>query len=128
MKIKQFLRNKRIYVWNETFAIVKAKVAMPDAFAIIHDAREITVIIDQTKVKSESVISIDKDWKILTPDMILPLELVGFLSVISKALTDRNISIFVISAYSTDHILVKGKDLREAIAALMELGCIVVDK
>ena len=61
----------------------------------------------------------------LTFDMALPLELVGFLSKISKALADRNISIFVISAYSTDHILVKEKDLAEAIAAFSQLGCLV---
>lgn len=125
MKIDQLLRNGKVYIWNETFAIVKTKATMPDAFAVIRDSKEITVIIDQAKIKGESAISIDRDWKILTFDAVLPLELVGFLSRIFQALADRNISIFVISAYSTDHILVKEKDLTEAIAAFSQLGCLV---
>jgi hypothetical protein len=54
--------------------------------------------------------------------MTLPFNLVGFLAEISKALADENISVFVISAYSTDHILVKKRDLVKAIKKLKELG------
>jgi len=128
MKTEQYIKGRKIYVWSESFAIVKAKAAMPDAFAVTNDQSEITVVIDQSKIKEESIISVDKDWKILTFDMTLPLELVGFLSKISRVMADRNISIFVISAYSTDHILVKEKDLAEAVSALRQLGCIINDR
>ena len=70
----------------------------------------------------------EKDWKILTFDMILPIELVGFLAKVTKVLTDEKISIFAISAYSTDHILVKKKDLKRAKEKLKELGYIIEDK
>lgn len=128
IRIEQYLKSGKVYVWSETFAIVKAKAAMPGAFAVIHDLSEITVIIDQAKIKDESAISINRNWKMLTFDMALPLELVGFLSKISHALANKNISIFVISAYSTDHILVKENDLAEAIAALKQLGYLVRDR
>jgi len=48
--------------------------------------------------------------------------LVGFLAKISKILADENISIFVISAYSTDHILVKDKDINKVIKKLESIG------
>jgi len=50
---------------------------------------------------------------------------VGFLARVSGALAEEGISIFVISSYSTDHILVKEKDVLKAIRKLEELGCIV---
>lgn len=60
--------------------------------------------------------------------MVLPFGLVGFLAKVSKVLVDEKISIFAISAYSTDHILVKKKDLEKAIKKLENLGCIVEEK
>jgi hypothetical protein len=118
----------KIYIWKETFAIIKAKKPYPNAFANIIDKNEITVIIDQSKCNNEDVIEIEKDWKILTFDMILPFGLVGFLAKVSKVLADEKIPIFAISAYSTDHILVKEKNLIRAEERLKELGCIVEEK
>lgn len=124
MKVEDYFRNGKVYVWEETFAIVKAKKAISDAFAVIQDKNEITVIIDQSKVNdNEDIIQIERGWKILTFDVVLPFELVGFLAKVSKALEEEKISIFVISAYSTDHILVKEKDLSKAIEKLKALGC-----
>jgi hypothetical protein len=70
----------------------------------------------------------EKDYRIITFDMILPFGLVGFLSRISKALADQNISILTVSAYSTDHILVKEKDLQTAIRTLGKIGFITESK
>ena len=128
MNLENYFKNGKIYVWKETFAIIKAKKADFNAFANIIDKNEITVIIDQLKYVPENVIEMEKDWKILTFDMILPIELVGFLAKVTKVLTDEKISIFAISAYSTDHILVKKKDLKRAKEKLKELGYIIEDK
>ncbi|HIG96879.1 MAG TPA: ACT domain-containing protein [Candidatus Aenigmarchaeota archaeon] len=116
-----FFKNGKFYVWKEVFAVVKSKKPLADAFAVIQDKNETTVIIDQSKI-IEDVIEIEKDWKILTFEMVLPFGLVGFLAAISGALADEGISIFVMSAYSTDHILVKEKDLPKAISKLKTLG------
>jgi len=128
LKAKNYLRNGRVYVWKETFVIVKSKRAYPDAFANIIDKNEITVIIEQSKFNEKDAIEIKRNWKMLTFDMVLPFELVGFIAKVSQALAAENISIFVISAYSTDHILVKEKDLLKAIKKLGNLGCIVKEK
>jgi hypothetical protein len=80
------------------------------------------MVIDQNKIINKDIIEIERDWKIITFDMTLPFNLVGFLAEISKALADENISVFVISAYSTDHILVKEKELPKAIDKLEKLG------
>ncbi|MGD0330388.1 MAG: ACT domain-containing protein [Nitrososphaeria archaeon] len=85
----------------------KSKRILREAFAIIKDRNEITVIIEQSKVNIEDVIEMKRNYVIISFDMTLPFELVRILARISKALADQNISIFTLSAYSTDHILVK---------------------
>ena len=125
---KNYFKNGKVYVWKDTFAIIKAKKPFTNAFANIIDKNETTVIIEQSKYNEENVIEIEKDWKILTFDMVLPFGLVGFLAKISKVLADENIPIFVISAYSTDHILVKEKDLTRTEEKLKELGCIIEER
>ena len=125
---KNYFKNSKVYVWKESFAIIKAKKAYPNAFANIIDKNETTVIVEQSKYDGKNVIDIEKDWKILTFNMVLPFGLVGFLAKVSKVLADEKIPIFAISAYSTDHILVKEKDLIKAEEKLKELGCVVEEK
>jgi len=125
---KNYFKNGKVYVWKETFTIIKAKKPCPDAFANIVDKNETTVIIEQSKCDGKNIIGIEKDWKILTFDMVLPFGLIGFLAKISKVLADENIPIFVISAYSPDHILVKEKDLTRAEVKLKELGCTIEER
>jgi len=125
---KNYFKNGKVYVWKETFAIIKSKKPYPNAFVNITDKNEITVIIEQSKYNNKDVIEIEKDWKILTFDMVLPFGLIGFLAKVSKVLADEKIPIFVVSAYSTDHILVKEKNLTRAEEKLKELGCIFEER
>ena len=128
MDLENYFKNGKVYIWKETFAIIKSKKPYPNAFVNIIDKNETTVIIEQSKYDDEDVIEIEKDWKILTFDMVLPFELVGFLAKVSKVLADEKIPIFAISAYSTDHILIKEKDLAITNEKLKNLGCIVEEK
>ena len=125
MDLENYFKNCKVYIWKETFAIIKSKKVYPNAFANIIDKNETTVIIEQSKYDEEDVIEVEKGWKILTFDMVLPFGLVGFLAKVSKVLADEKIPIFAISAYSTDHILVKEKDLARAEEKLKGLGCVV---
>jgi len=128
MDLENYFKNGKVYVWKETFAIIKSKKPNPNAFANIIAKNETTVIIKQPKYDGENIIEIEKDWKIMTFDMILPFGVVGFLAKVSKVLADEKILLFAISAYSTGHILVKEKDLIRAEEKLKELGCIVEEK
>lgn len=107
----------KFFVQKGVFAVAKVKKSPASYFAVIKDGNEITAVCDQSK-SLKNVIKIEKDWKIITFDMVLPFSLVGFMSKISTALADEKISIFALSAFSTDHVLVKSKDLAKAVKKL----------
>jgi uncharacterized protein len=60
----------------------------------------------------------EKDWRALKIEGPLDFSLIGILSSISSILAKNKVSIFAISTYDTDYILVKNKDLDNAIIAL----------
>lgn len=65
-------------------------------------------------------------WSVIKVEGPLDFSLVGILASISTALASRNISIFAISTFDTDYILVKKLELENAVFALIERGYDVV--
>jgi hypothetical protein len=127
LTLEDYLHKSHVTIWTETFVVMKSKKSYPNAFANITDKTETTVIIDETQVRTEDIIEIEPGWKMLTFDMVLPFRLVGFLATVTTALADKHIPIIAISAYSTDHILVKKNDVEQAKATLETLGCMVTE-
>jgi hypothetical protein len=122
MRLDEYFKDGKAHVWAGTFAVLKSNRVYPGAFANIQDKNEITVIIEESQYRSEDALEVEPGWKIITFDMVLPFGLVGFLARISGELAETGISIFAVSAYSTDHVLVKEKDLLKAISRLRGLG------
>jgi len=122
MTLRDYIMNGNILVSRKAYAIIKAKASMPGALAVICDDNETTIVIDQSKIQVEQVMEMERDWRLLTFDMVLPLDLVGFLAKVLQVLADEGIPIFSLSAYSTDHILVKEKDIGKAIKSLAGVG------
>ena len=113
-------RNK-IIVSKEDYAIARSSKMINGAFANIVDKNEITVIIEQDRL-GRWVIKSEKNFKLITFNVILPFSMTGFISRISTALAKEKIPVFVISAFSTDHLLIKEKYLDKTLSILNELG------
>jgi len=129
-KPEDYFNNGQVYVWKETFAVAKSKKPLPDAVVTIQDKSEITVVIDQEKLEAhkDDLVETDKDWKIITFDMLLPIDMVGWIAKVSDILADEQISILILSAYSTDHVLVKTSDLEKAVNKLQSMGCRISER
>ena len=121
-QLDDYFKDGTAYVWKETFAVIKSKETYPGAFANIRDKNEITVILEESQYRREDALEVEPGWKIITFDMVLPFGLIGFLARVSGELAEAGISLFAVSAYSTDHVLVKAKDLPKAVSRLRELG------
>lgn len=116
-------RGSRAVVRPERFAVVKAEGgAPPDALAVIRAGGETTWIVDEERLPASGTLAVELGWRLITFDMILPFGLVGFLAAVAGALARDGISLFALSAYSTDHILVRDFDLTRAEASLTGLG------
>lgn len=125
MDVDDYLDGTTVTVRDGTYAVVKSRRPNPDAFATITDGSETTVVIASGEFDTEDAIEVQDDWRLLTFDVVLPFELVGFLARIATALADAGVSIFALSAYSTDHVLVDDADLETANDVLESLGCTV---
>jgi uncharacterized protein len=127
MNVQDYLAGGRIKVWSESFSLIKAKSIPTKFFAAVRDENEITLIINEDEIDPSVIIAEEKNWRLLTFDTVLPFELVGFLAVVAEALAKEDISIVSVSSYSTDHILVKEKNLKKALMTLENLGCTIIN-
>lgn len=87
-----------------------------DFFSITRTADELSIVCTDTCIPDD--IKCEKDWRILKALGPLDFSLIGILSKISTILAQNGISIFAVSTYDTDYILIKDKDINNAIDAL----------
>ena len=124
---KNVFKDCRVEVWSERYAVVKAR-QVPEIFlAVFNDQEETTVVVPENALADDWVIEAEQGWKLLSFRVVLPFELTGFLAVVAKVLAEEEVAIFVLSAYSTDHLLVKESDLAAAQRTLASLGCQIVE-
>jgi hypothetical protein len=61
---------------------------------------------------------VQQPFRVISFDLDLPDDLVGFLAVASRALAEAGVPILAICGYTKDHILVRDEHLERALAAL----------
>jgi uncharacterized protein len=119
------IKRGKVFVWKGTYSVVRSERPLRSAVAVIRDKSETTCVIESSRLPASISAATEPGWKIITFEMVLPFELVGFLAAVAGALARAGVSIFALSAYSTDHIMVKARDLEKALGALRRLGFII---
>jgi hypothetical protein len=61
-------------------------------------------------------------WRLLTVRGPLEFDLTGIMAALAGALAAAGVSLFAVSTFDTDHVLVKATDLERAVIALREAG------
>jgi hypothetical protein len=93
--------------------------------SVTYDNNEVSVVLrvsDWERLKGKfSGFEEAGPYKLLTFDIVLDLSIVGFLSVVSAVLAEKDVSIYALSTYLRDHILVRKEDSPRAVAALRKL-------
>jgi len=92
-----------------------------DFYSITKTPDEISVVALQT-ANSDAKVFRNDGWRIIKVAGLLDFSLVGIIADLSTIFKNKNISIFTVSTYDTDYILVKQNDLDTAIEALKENG------
>lgn len=123
----------RMSLFKENFGIsrLKAEASIPEwsktgpFYSITKTTEELSMVCLQHAIPS--YIKCERDRRLLKVEGPLDFSLIGIISAISTALAKRGISIFTISTYDTDYILVKNNDIDKAIETLIEVGYEIVE-
>jgi hypothetical protein len=125
------MKNKlTLSVLSETFGICRMNHSTPlpdwafnsDFFSITKTKEELSIVCPQNNIPTE--IKSENEWRVLKIEGPIDFALTGILSSILSPLAKAGISIFAVSTYDTDYILVKSEKLSEAVSVLQE-SCII---
>lgn len=128
MKIKMAEKILTIKLFKKTYGVARLDKtdSIPEwsqnsnFFSATRTAEELSIVCPQDNIPDD--IKYEKDWRILKIEGPLDFSLIGILASISSLLSQERISIFAISTYDTDYILVKSKDINNAIKVLTKGG------
>ena len=93
-------------------------------FSITKTEDELSIVCLQDRIKDN--VLCERNWKVLKIEGPLDFSLIGILSKISTLMANNNISIFAISTYDTDYILIKEELIDKAIEVLINNNYIVI--
>lgn len=96
-----------------------------DGFLTISRTSDELSIVAQSSHIPKKDWTIETGWRALKVDGALDFSLTGILAAIANPLAQQSISIFAISTFDTDYILVKEEQLQQAQQTLIQSGMIV---
>ncbi|HJU55508.1 MAG TPA: ACT domain-containing protein [Pyrinomonadaceae bacterium] len=134
--IAELLRGARVLVAPATFFLVGLRhedwarlLENPELsprgsapFMLLKDEHEVTLLLDEedwrTMRHAARDARVEGDFRLLTFDLVLAWNVVGFMALVTRILADAGVSCGALSAFSRDHLLVKQDDLATALRAL----------
>lgn len=95
-----------------------------DFVSVTRSNDELSVVCIEEKIPLQ--IKCEKGWRVLKVMGPLDFSLTGILSSIVKPLADADISIFAISTFDTDYVLVKEVSIKAAKETLIIMGHTII--
>lgn len=103
-----------------------SQVNFEDEFVFIGKTDEEKSVVCNTHFTPQNIIECENGWKGFRIQGVLDFLLVGILAKISSLLADNLISIYAISTFNTDYILVKKEHFDKALFILSQEGYTVI--
>lgn len=85
-------------------------------YSITKTDDELSIVCLEKNIPSD--VKYESGWKVFKIQGSLDFSLIGILSKISGLMAENNISIFAVSTYDTDYILIKEEKLENAVKVL----------
>jgi len=93
-------------------ALIPSWATKSEIFSITRTADELSIVCNENTLPPN--IKAEKGWRAFKVEGPLDFSLTGILASLANPLAKAKISIFAISTYDTDYILVKEKDFKRA--------------
>ena len=122
MQIKKIYHNFSI-CQVEDYSLVNLEAD----YSFIAKTEEERSLVCITKEVPSNVIRRDDGWKAFCVQGVLDFSLIGILSEISTILAEHGISIFAVSTYNMDYILIKDTNYEKALEVLKYSGYEIVE-
>lgn len=134
--VEELLRRAKVLVAPATFCLVGLRhedwarlLENPElspransSFMLLKDLHEVTLLLDEedwrTMRHAARDARVERDFRLLTLDLVLDWKVVGFLAHLTRILAEAGVSCGALSAFSRDHLLIKQEDLPQALRAL----------
>lgn len=104
-------------------APVPVWVQSEELYAIVRTPEELSIVCNEDAVKPN--ITAERGWRALKVQGPLDFSQIGVLASLATPLAEAGVSIFVISTFETDYVLVKEGSLDQALQALRQAGSII---
>ena len=101
-------------------ALIPSWVTNGDSFSLTRTPDELSIVCRQNDVPNN--IHCEPDWRCLKIQGPLDFSLTGILAALATPLANAVISIFAISTFDTDYLMVKENKLKQAIDVLRQAG------
>mgnify|MGYP000223105077 CR=1 FL=1 len=119
---------KRIH---QDFTVCQVKdyslVNLDSEYSFIGKTDEEKSLVCITSEVPENIIQRDDGWKAFCIQGFLDFSLIGILAKIATILADNGISIFAVSTYNTDYVLIKKENYQKALEVLQTTGYKIAD-
>lgn len=92
-------------------------------FSVTRTPDELSVVCADEAVPDG--VECERGWRCLRVAGTIPFSVVGVLAALSMPLTEVGVSVFAVSTFDTDYLLVKERDLPTALDALRRAGHVV---
>ena len=96
-----------------------------NVLSITRTAEELSIICESTNIP-ENIIA-ERGWRALKIQGPLDFSLIGVLNKLTTTLAKAEISIFAISTYNTDYVLLKEQNLEKGKNILCQAGYTILD-
>ena len=102
------------------------EVDLSQTFCFIQKTDEELSVVCPTDAAPAHPLAREDGWRAFRIAGVLDFSLIGILARLSEILAENRISIFAVSTYNTDYILVKAADFARALAILADEGYTIV--
>jgi uncharacterized protein len=136
--VAELLSRAKVLVAPETFVVVGLRhedwrrlLESPELsprpesnFMLLRDAFEVTLLLEEEDWRAMRHAArdarVEGGFRLVTLDVVLQWNVVGFLAHVSEILAAAGISVGALSAFSRDHLLIKQDDLGKTLRVLGE--------
>lgn len=114
----------KLTLLEPSFSVIQVKNIDPSMLKIVplffaQTSEELSLVLPTTNVPSEAI-NREDGWKAIKIIGVLDFSMIGIIARISSLLAEESISIFALSTFNTDYILIKEHQVEQARTVLTD--------